>query len=77
MGIDLRLRGKVAVITGGSRGLGAASARLMAAEGAKLSLVALADSELDKFATELRETPRQRTMPRRARLLRMAASMSL
>ena len=56
MGIDLRLRGKVAVITGGSRGLGAASARLMAAEGAKLSLVARSEAELDAFASELRET---------------------
>ncbi len=56
MGIDLNLRGKVAIITGGSRGLGAASATLMAAEGAKLSLVALADPELDRFAAELRET---------------------
>lgn len=56
MGIDLNLRDKVVVITGGSRGLGAASARLVAAEGAKLSLVALADPEIEKFAGELHDT---------------------
>ncbi len=56
MGIDLKLTGKVAIVTGGSRGLGAASARLMAAEDVKLSLVALADPAIDTFAAELRET---------------------
>ena len=38
--MDLQLRNKVAVITGGSKGLGAASAWLLASEGAKLVLAA-------------------------------------
>jgi 3-oxoacyl-[acyl-carrier protein] reductase len=43
----------VAIITGASRGLGAASARLLAAEGAKLVLTARSQGDLDKLATEL------------------------
>jgi len=51
--IDLRLKDKVAIITGASRGLGAASARLLAAEGAKLVLASRNQADLDKLAAEL------------------------
>ena len=37
---DLELEGKVAIITGGSDGLGLASARRMAMEGAKVVICA-------------------------------------
>ena len=38
--MDLKLTGKVAVVAGGSKGMGAATARLLAEEGAKLFLAA-------------------------------------
>ncbi len=52
--MDLRLRGRVAVITGGSKGLGAASARLLAEEGSKLVLAARDGTALDALAERLR-----------------------
>jgi NAD(P)-dependent dehydrogenase (short-subunit alcohol dehydrogenase family) len=47
------LQGKVALVTGASRGLGAMSARLLAAEGAKLVLAARSRADLDTLATEI------------------------
>ncbi|MYA63259.1 MAG: SDR family NAD(P)-dependent oxidoreductase [Gemmatimonadetes bacterium] len=38
--MDLGLRDKVAVVTGGSRGLGFFSARALAAEGARIAICA-------------------------------------
>ncbi len=45
---------RVVLITGGSRGLGLVLARLLAAEGARLALVARQDDELDRAHDELR-----------------------
>ncbi len=47
------LTGKVAIITGASRGIGAATARAMAAEGAALLLLARTRRNLDALAEEL------------------------
>jgi short-subunit dehydrogenase len=45
--------GQVAVITGASSGIGHALAKVLAAEGAKVGLVARRKSELDKLASEI------------------------
>ena len=52
---EKRLEGKVAVITGGGRGIGQAIARAYAAEGASLMLAARTDSELQQTAHQIRE----------------------
>ncbi len=48
-----RLDGKVAIITGAARGIGAAAARIFAAEGAKLMLADVLRPELEALAGEL------------------------
>ena len=52
--MDLGLAGKVAVVTGGSRGLGFYSARAMAAEGARLAICARGEAGLVEAAETLR-----------------------
>jgi NAD(P)-dependent dehydrogenase (short-subunit alcohol dehydrogenase family) len=52
--MDLELEGKIALITGASRGLGAASARLLAAEGARLALSARDPATLEATAAGIR-----------------------
>jgi NADP-dependent 3-hydroxy acid dehydrogenase YdfG len=50
-----RLQGKVAIITGASAGIGWASARALAREGAKLVLTARRQERLDQLATEVKQ----------------------
>lgn len=52
--MDLGLTGKVAVVTGGSEGIGKAAALAMAREGARVAIVARTQSKLDAAAAEIR-----------------------
>lgn len=51
--MDLQLTGKVAVVTGGSRGLGLASARALVSEGCHVVICARGESGLAAAATQL------------------------
>jgi NAD(P)-dependent dehydrogenase (short-subunit alcohol dehydrogenase family) len=51
--MDLGLQGKVAIITGGSDGLGRASAERLAAEGAKVAIAARRPDHLARAAEEI------------------------
>ena len=51
--MDLGLRGKVALVTGGSKGIGAAVARGLAREGAKVAITARTQATLEKMASDI------------------------
>src|SRR5215212_1641410 len=52
--MDLELTGKVAIVTGSSRGLGLASARALAVEGCCVTLCARTEDRLQHAAAEIR-----------------------
>jgi NAD(P)-dependent dehydrogenase (short-subunit alcohol dehydrogenase family) len=52
--MDLQLAGKTALITGGSKGIGRASAEVLAGEGCNIILVAREQSTLDEAAAAIR-----------------------
>jgi 3-oxoacyl-[acyl-carrier protein] reductase len=66
--VDLGLKGKVAVVTGGTEGIGKATALKLAQEGAKVAICARRTELLDKAAEEIRKTG--------AEVLAIAADMS-
>jgi 3-oxoacyl-[acyl-carrier protein] reductase len=69
--MDLGLAGKVAIVTGGSRGLGFASARALLAEGAHVAICARGAERLEHAAGELRAIA-----PDRAKVFAAAADVS-
>jgi 3-oxoacyl-[acyl-carrier protein] reductase len=50
------LAGKVALVTGGSRGIGASSCRMLAANGARLAVCARSEEGVEAMVSELRAT---------------------
>ena len=48
--MDLQLNGKVAIVTGASRGIGRSIAQVLVAEGVRLVLVARSKEQLDEVA---------------------------
>lgn len=53
--MDLKIKGKVAIVTGGGNGIGRAIARRLAEEGAKVMVVDISGSDARKVAREITE----------------------
>jgi len=54
--MDLELKGRVAVVGGGSKGLGRACAQVLAEEGAQVAICSRSKDDLEKAAQEMRDT---------------------
>jgi NAD(P)-dependent dehydrogenase (short-subunit alcohol dehydrogenase family) len=61
--VDLQLEGKLAIITGGSRGIGKAVARNLAEEGADVALVARTLGPLEEAAAEIGAASGRKILP--------------
>jgi 3-oxoacyl-[acyl-carrier protein] reductase len=58
--VDLGLKGKVALVTGGSKGIGRACAERLAAEGCDVMIVARTEADLEAAAAAIAEASGQR-----------------
>jgi NAD(P)-dependent dehydrogenase (short-subunit alcohol dehydrogenase family) len=64
--MDLNLKGKVAIVTGGSKGLGKAIARALAEEGVSVAICARGSEELKHTAQEIETDTGIKVLPVRA-----------
>ena len=64
--MDLGLEGKIAIVTGGSKGIGRATAMALAHEGVDVSICARGVAELEDAAAEIRSHTGRRTLAVRA-----------
>src|SRR6476660_8172960 len=60
--MDLALTGKIAIVTGSSRGLGLASARALVAEGCRVCICARGSEQLAAAAVEVEASARRPNM---------------
>lgn len=60
--MDLELKGKVAIVTGGNRGIGKAIGQVLAKEGADVALVARNKATLDQAAAEISKDSGRRAL---------------
>lgn len=58
--MDLQLEGKTCLVTGASRGIGRGTARIVAAEGCRVAILARRESLLEELADEIAATGRAR-----------------
>ncbi|MCW2924920.1 MAG: short-chain dehydrogenase, partial [Thermoleophilia bacterium] len=61
--MDLQLAGQVVVVTGGSKGIGLAAARMFAAEGAHVAIVARGRAELEAAGRAITEAGQRARTP--------------
>jgi NAD(P)-dependent dehydrogenase (short-subunit alcohol dehydrogenase family) len=54
--VDLGLKGKIAVVTGGTQGIGRATALRLAQEGANVAICARSQADLERVGAELQKT---------------------
>ena len=64
--MDLGLEGKVAIVTGGSKGIGRATALGLAQEGANVAICARGVEDLEQAAAEISEITGRTVLPVRA-----------
>src|SRR5579864_3002650 len=75
--MDLRLAGRIAIVTGSSRGLGLASAAALVAEGCLVTVCARDEAVLTEAASRLRSVAPPARLARADPVLAVAADLSL
>ena len=75
--MDLGLRGKIAIVTGGSKGIGRATALALAQEGVDVSICARGVEDLEDAAAEIRSKSGRNVLPVRADMNKLSDIQNL